>query len=420
MSHAYSPQKPRRTIANISIVGLSQLHLRNPYVVALWSALFPGAGHFMLARYLRGYLLFAWEFIINFASNVNLALFYTILGNFEKAKAVIDSRWALLYVPVYLFAVWDSYRSAVDINKFYILAEHEDAPVQSLDIKPLGLNYLCKYAPFVPPTWCLLTPGLGQLMLHRFVSGSFIITIWIIVIYFSKVLPAINLTMLGQFAAATRVLDIHWFLNIPSIYFFSAYLTYQATIEQNKLFEWEQARYLKNTYQSKEFPFPESVDEKSSVMYVISVFEPALSVELAVTALEKSGISRRHIMAAPIEKQKKSSRFFDTIHDANRTSQFDLPMVLGAFLALFGCIYGFVLSWGPVVWGVIGGIIGFGAGLLFKYLRFKKSNKTELETEVVLFVTCEENRAEAVKKVLSDNGALGIQTICGASGCNGA
>jgi hypothetical protein len=250
-------QTPRRVLAHISLFGICQLHLRNPNVVAFWSAMFPGAGHFILSRYLRGYILFFWEFFVNAMAHVNLALYYTLLGKIDMVKDVVDIRWSLMYVPAYLFAIWDSYRSADDLNKHYALAMSEDAPVQPFVISALGINALDKCPPFVPPGWCLLTPGLGQLMLHRFTSGFFILVFWIVVVYYSKVLPAICLTCSGQFDAARSTLNIQWFLNIPSVYFFCSYATYVATVEHNKLFDWEQTRFLRKNYQSAEFPFPE-------------------------------------------------------------------------------------------------------------------------------------------------------------------
>ncbi|SDE31824.1 hypothetical protein SPACI_049420 [Sporomusa acidovorans DSM 3132] len=44
----------RRNVAYVSILGITQMHLRNPWIIAWWSAVFPGLGHFLLSKYLRG------------------------------------------------------------------------------------------------------------------------------------------------------------------------------------------------------------------------------------------------------------------------------------------------------------------------------------------------------------------------------
>ena len=73
-------------------------------------------------------------------ASLNLAIFYSFLGRFEEAKTVLDTRWLLLYIPTYLFAFWDSYRTAADLNNQYVLAAREDAPVQTFIMHPLGIN----------------------------------------------------------------------------------------------------------------------------------------------------------------------------------------------------------------------------------------------------------------------------------------
>jgi hypothetical protein len=39
--------------ANVSVLGTTQLHLRNPFIIAWWSAAFPGFGHLLLSKYIR-------------------------------------------------------------------------------------------------------------------------------------------------------------------------------------------------------------------------------------------------------------------------------------------------------------------------------------------------------------------------------
>lgn len=253
-----SAQNPsaRRRRAYVSILGTTQLHLRNPFIIALWSAIFPGMGHILLSKYIRGLILFMWEIAINLLSHLNLAIFYTLIGNFNMAKQVLDIRWAILYFPTFLFAVWDSYRTATDINNHFILAAREDAEVKPFILHALGVNYLDRSSPMTAVAWSALMPGLGQLIIHRIVVAFFLLFWWIAVVYFSKVLPAIHYTLLGMFDQAKAIVDPQWLLNIPSIYFFSVYDAYANTVESNNLFKWEQAKFLKRNYQYHSFPMP--------------------------------------------------------------------------------------------------------------------------------------------------------------------
>ncbi len=152
-------------------------------------------------------------------------------------------------------------------------------------------------------------------------------------------------------------------------------------------------------------------------MYVVSLFEHNLNVELAITALEKAGTPRDHILAAAVKKELPGGKFFDTMYVYNAKGQFDLPMILGA---LMGCVYGFALRWGPVIWGTIGGIAGFAAGLLVKLAVFKKNRQTRHTGEVVIVVACEPERADEVVRLLRENGALGVSRAGGAASYPGA
>lgn len=239
----------RRYRAHVSTVGTTQLHLRNPYIIAWWSAAFPGFGHLLLSKYLRGYSLFLWELLVNNMSHLNLAIMHTFTGNFKMANEVLEPRWLLLYLPVYIFAIWDSYRTAVDMNKVFLLAEREDKKFKSYVIGALEINYLDKRNPIMAVIWSFFTPGLGQLYIHRVLTAIFIMIFMITFVYFSNVLTAIHFLFLGDIRQATQVMEPQWLLFIPSHIGFAVYDSYVNTVENNKLFESEQRKYLQDNYQ---------------------------------------------------------------------------------------------------------------------------------------------------------------------------
>lgn len=246
-------KQPRRHEAYLCTISFTQLNKRNPYVVAWWSAAFPGFGHMLLGKYIRGFLLFVWEVVINVNASINEAMVYSFSGRFDLAKDVLDAQWMTLYIPVYLFSIWDSYRSTVDLNKLYTLANRENAELPVLKMGPLEINYLDKRRPLMAAIWSAFMPGTGQLYIHRLIPAFFSLTWWIVFCYFSHLPAAAQWLFLGSFEKASAVLNPEWFLFMPSVYGFAIYDAYVQTVAGNTLFENEQKHFLKNTYQPSDF-----------------------------------------------------------------------------------------------------------------------------------------------------------------------
>ena len=404
----------RRQRAYVSILGITQLHLRNPMIIALWSAIFPGFGHMLLSKFFCGMIFFIWEVFINLKSHMNVSIYYTFTGNFELAKIVLDKEWLMLYIPTYLFAIWDSYRTAEDINQQFVLAAREDAPVPPLVMHTLGLNHLDKGSPWVGAVWSLLSPGVGQLITRRILIAFFLIGWWIVVVYQSKLLPGIHLTALGQFEQAKEILDKQWVMNVPSIFLFGVYDAFVHTVEGNKLFEWEQARFLRKGFQLSSFLMPfQNRQKEGDGMYVVASFEHSIHLEVAVATLEKQGILKNEILAVPMDKRDESMMIFDRLRASDRHSMMDYPIIISTICALFGLIYGFLLPWGPVLWALIGTGVGFGVGILIKLLalRLRKEKMRLQTTEVVLLINCKNSRPEMVQDILWNHGALGVSKL---------
>ncbi|CEI82623.1 hypothetical protein J18TS1_24010 [Oceanobacillus oncorhynchi subsp. incaldanensis] len=253
MDNHLTDNTARRYKAHVSVLGTTQLHLRSPSIIAWWSAAYPGFGHLLLSKYLRGFVLFIWEVFINLNANINLAILYSFQGKFEMATNVLDSRWLLAYLPVYFFAIWDSHRTTVDMNKVYMLAEREDHHFNLFSIGLMEINYLDKRNPMMAAIWSAFVPGLGQLYIHRLVTALFVISWTVIFLYLSHLLEAVTLLISGDLSQSTAVLREEFLLMLPSIYGFAIYDAYVNTVENNKLFEKEQRRFLKDNYQDSNF-----------------------------------------------------------------------------------------------------------------------------------------------------------------------
>ncbi len=381
----------RRHLAYVSSIGTTQLHLCNPWAKVFWSAMFPGLGHLLLSKYLRGYLLFFWEVFVNFKAHINVAIFYSFTGEFEMAKNVLDIKWLLLYTSTYLFAIWDSYRTSVDLNNNYILASREDAEISIFKMDAIEVNYLDKKSPWTSVVWSLLMPGSGQLSIHRIVSAFFILIWWMVIVYNSNLLPAVHYTVLGDFKQATSIVNIQWLLNIPSIYWFAVYDAHANTVESNKLFDWEQSKFLNMNYQNINFCMPSNMANKGEKMYVLSIFEQSITLEKAITAIQMKGIAKENILAVSMDKRGETISLFDSIHHSDGLSLLDLPFMMAAVFMLFSTIYGFNLTWGPILWGLIGMSAGLCLGLIIKLIFIKKYSKGRYNknaSEVILIVEC--------------------------------
>lgn len=251
-----SIRNQRRSRGYVSAISTNFIHLRNPWVTACWAAAFPGFGHIILGSYVKGFLLILWEIFINVGSSLNLAIIFSFTGQIDKAKEIFDIRLGLLYVAVYIYSIWDSYRTTVDLNKLYRLAKDENSPILPLKIGVLEINYFDKRTPSMAVGWSIFMPGLGHLYTHRLPTGFFVLTWWIIISYYSHLLEAVFFTAVGNFSQAIAITNFQWLLFMPSLFGFAVYDAYTNTVEYNKLFDIEQEQFLKDNYQDASFYMP--------------------------------------------------------------------------------------------------------------------------------------------------------------------
>ncbi|WP_168193836.1 hypothetical protein [Lysinibacillus sp. SGAir0095] len=151
-------------------------------------------------------------------------------------------------------------------------------------------------------------------------------------------------------------------------------------------------------------------------MQVFSTFEHSTYLELAITAIEKIGIQKNNILAVPLMNRVEERRLFDTLHRADGISLFDKGAAIGTAFSVIGASIGFVLEWGPIFWGVIGGATGFIIGFMIDYIFYKvihkrKRLKRGKYSEVVLIINCPNDLVEKVEQLLWDHLALGVAKL---------
>lgn len=149
-------------------------------------------------------------------------------------------------------------------------------------------------------------------------------------------------------------------------------------------------------------------------MRFVASFNHSLYLEKAITALETLGVACDDIFVAPLDKRNQQSVWFDTLERSDGKSLFDGISLLAALGCFFGTVYGFVLYWGPVIWGLIGFAGGCLLGCILKFLRILlTANKLDKvpKTEVVLIVDCADELARKTEEVLWTNHAFGLSKI---------
>ena len=407
------PDDTRYPKAYVSTLATNILHLRNPIITALWSMVFPGFGHIILGSYIKGFLLVIWEIIINTQSHLNTVILFTFTGRFEEATAAADQRWLLLYIAVFVYALWDSYRATVTLNKYAILADRSGAPITRFKMNSFEINYFDKRSPWVAAIWSLLSPGLGHLYTHRLPTGMFVVIWWIVITFQSHLLEVFQFTLQGSYSLATMVANPQWLLFMPSIYTFAFYDSYVNTVEYNKLFDAEQANYLKRVYQHESY-LTQFFSRREDAMFIIATFDHSIFIELAISDMEIRGIPRNQIFAAPMEKKQSPIFLIDTIHRADGVSTMDAACITGAFGSIIAAVYGFIWPGGPLLWGLIGLTAGFiiGGGIdMYISQKDRKLSAGDKSTEVVMIVNCEANQLSLVEEILIRHTAQGISKV---------
>ncbi|MFP7297146.1 hypothetical protein [Neobacillus niacini] len=234
----------------LSLFGITHLQEHNPIMVAWWSAVFPGFGHYLLNQYIRATLLTLSEVTINTLAHINEAMVHSFCGHFDLAKSVIEPRWAFGYLVIYLVAIWDSYRSAFYQNKLYQLTKQKAVTQHRMGIFSSEIQYLERKRPIIGVLYSFFFPGLGQLYIHRFGLAFYAIFWWWVYLTLSGLHESLLALVLGNLQKSTAILHPHWLLFMPSVMGGSIYHAYITGVEHNKLYRLSQRMELTKRYRS--------------------------------------------------------------------------------------------------------------------------------------------------------------------------
>lgn len=146
---------------------------------------------------------------------------------------------------------------------------------------------------------------------------------------------------------------------------------------------------------------------------IISTFKHSAYLELALNLLEQKGISKNNLLVAPLQKPDDTPASELQAAHQNGKSPVDKAFIFAMIFMLLGAIYGFVLEWGPIIWALIGIVVGAVAGLAWEYIsKSRQSLKSSTsESEVVLIIECDNDHSNIVEEILWKHQALGISKI---------
>lgn len=190
------------------------------------------------------------------------------------------------------------------------------------------------------------------------------------------------------------------------MFVFAIYQAYVSVTESNILFDIEQIRFLRvraeNLKQNK-------VTENNTVE-IIATFDHSPFVEMAIHDMEKLGVPPQNIVALPLENLDSQAHVIDTIHRVDGRSLLDGAMMSATVFAVLGTIYGFVLYWGPVIWGLLGFAGGFLLGFIIELIVNKKKLTlfARRKSEVIIEVTCTASLQDQLIKALKTRKAMGF------------
>jgi len=243
----------REIIPRIRLSSLAANYLarRNPWVPVWWSVALPGFGHLYMGECLKGLILMSWEILVNDQAHLNQAITLTLLGDTERAKAVVHPQWLMIYPLFYIFTMFDAYRTCVELN---LLAESERLQSQRRFDRVVssawGTQQLTRRNPIMAAIWSCAVSGFGQLYIDRGLKAVILMVWYLVVVLKSGLAMAAYHSILGEFSLASENLDFQWLLFWPSIYIFGIADAYADTVEQNRVvctaFRYRMRKYLRN------------------------------------------------------------------------------------------------------------------------------------------------------------------------------
>jgi hypothetical protein len=145
-------------------------------------------------------------------------------------------------------------------------------------------------------------------------------------------------------------------------------------------------------------------------MNLFATFKQSIELEQALAELESSCVLSDQILVIYMENepaQVQQTQRTKEIH----SNAFEAGMASATGSAAIGASIGFVLAWGPIIWGLICVIIGFIFGYCLYYFLKKDKMQTlrqKKEAEILVIIQCTEILAHQIREILWKYHALTV------------
>ncbi|MBB3112986.1 hypothetical protein FHS18_005088 [Paenibacillus phyllosphaerae] len=151
-------------------------------------------------------------------------------------------------------------------------------------------------------------------------------------------------------------------------------------------------------------------------MLVVGVFQITTELEQVLSLLEQKGMEREQMVAVPMDLDANDDTM-DPIRSRDRKAGgFELGMGTATAFSVIGVSRGFILEWGPIVWGLIASGIGFLVGLalhliIVRVTGAKREASANLLPEVTVLIRCQPERLDEVRKLLWQHQAISVGVV---------
>lgn len=147
-------------------------------------------------------------------------------------------------------------------------------------------------------------------------------------------------------------------------------------------------------------------------MLVIGTFPNDTRVMQAVLMLEKAGIGKERLLVLPMDHSPDSANAHREIgNPISGHTSVEFGIAGATAVSVIGISRGFVLAWGPILWGLISAASGFalGFGLHKIYERKRLSEiRRKKSHEINVLVECESSERKLIVSVLWNHDALAV------------
>lgn len=145
-------------------------------------------------------------------------------------------------------------------------------------------------------------------------------------------------------------------------------------------------------------------------MLVIGIFPNDMGAAQALIDMVNAGIGKDRLLVVPMDASAEEAKNVAFNPIAGQSSV-EVGIAVATACAVVCISRGFVLPWGPIVWGLIGAIGGFAIGFFIHQSLMKRRRtgiRIDRASELTVIVECAESERQTVLDALWNNNALSV------------